>query len=300
MVGFGFSVGDFIATIKAAAKIIDLLSAGSNSGSDFRQIHHQLRVLELALIQVKDLEVDERLRLGKLALEQGVSQCQSAISGFLNEVESHQPYLLQDNAPRKTKGQWMKAKWAFCKKNELEKIKLDLLVHTEAIHLLLEAVKKRDTDIKHQSHSSQQQSIMSHVQEGFLSCMSKLTCMSNTLFGLSSQVQDCLNTVRHGIRVSICVFQAFLTLQRLILLTIPGQIDCQKPVFLNDAAGRFAPFHLEFIRSKKALLSVLCDNFATFGRATRRIRDGDFSLHDKYTKKDINLDRRWEECFTPG
>ena len=45
---------------------------------------------------------------------------------------------------------------------------------------------------------------------------------------------------------------------------IPPQIDHQKPVLFEDAHGRIAPFHVEFINSfevrpKKLINVILCD-----------------------------------------
>ena len=51
-------------------------------------------------------------------------------------------------------------------------------------------------------------------------------------------------------QTNIRIFQIVLNFQNL-LLTIPGQIERQQPVFLIDALGRSCPFHLEFVRSAK-------------------------------------------------
>ncbi len=34
-----------------------------------------------------------------------------------------------------------------------------------------------------------------------------------------------------------------------VITRIPGQVERQQPVYLMDALGKIAPFHLEFVRS---------------------------------------------------
>lgn len=40
----------------------------------------------------------------------------------------------------------------------------------------------------------------------------------------------------------LCNIENFIT-------RIPGQVELQQPVYLMDALGKMAPFHLEFVRS---------------------------------------------------
>ncbi|KAL8717622.1 MAG: hypothetical protein Q9181_008301 [Wetmoreana brouardii] len=299
-VGFGFSVGDFLAAIKLVETVIDALSASSQSGSEFRELLRQLYSLETALREVKHLEVDESLHAEVLALKQSAAQCQLTISNFLSKIQSYQPHLLSSNGTGTTlQGKWKKIKWAVCKKKDVALFKADLPAHTESIQLLLTTIQMKNVDLGRKSQQDFQTSMATRIQNVFSSCMRKITAMGEALSSISSLARECLANTRRIIRMNMRVFQVILNVQNL-LLSIPEQVERQQPVYLNDALGRYAPFHLEFIRSAEALISVLSINFNWVGSASKKIKDGQFSLHDTRSKRDIELNRPWDECFLPG
>ena len=69
-VGFGFSVGDFVAAIKIVATVSEALSSSSKSSVELRELFRQLHSLETAFREVKLLEVNESLHAEVLALKQ--------------------------------------------------------------------------------------------------------------------------------------------------------------------------------------------------------------------------------------
>ena len=298
-VGFGFSVGDFVASIKLAGTVIDSLSSSSKSSAELQEIFYQLHSLETALKDVKHLEMDESRHVEKLVLMQSAAQCQETINDFLRKTESYQPHLLQNKDAITAKDQWKKVKWALCKKKDLAQVKVDLLVHTESINLLLTTLQMRNMNLNQKDQQAHRESIIACVQNGFSRCMWKLKLISNDLTGILSQTRQCLEAARRTITINIRVFQMLLELRN-ILLAVPAQVERQRPVFLNDAAGRYSPFHLEFIKSWESLISVLSNNFKSIGTASQRIQDGNFTIHDAHTKKDIMLNAAWEDCFVPG
>lgn len=294
-VGFGFSVGDFLAAIKLVGTVIDALSASSQSSSELRELLRQLYSLETALREVKHLEVDESLYAEVLALKQSAAQCQLTISNFLSRIQSYQPYLL-NSAESTLLGKWKRIQWTLCKKKDVMLFKADLLAHTESTQLLLTTIQMKNVGLGQKLQTS----IATRIQDGFSGCMRKCTVIGDTVTRVSSLAQECLANTRQIISLNIRVFQAILDLQNLLLSSIPGQIERQQPVFLNDALGRSAPFHLEFIRSPEALISVLSINFMWLGSASMKIQNGEFSIQDARTRRDIDLYRPWEECFLPG
>ena len=295
-VGFGFSVGDFYVAIKLVATVIDALGASSKSSSELQELLRQLESLKTALQEVQELQVDDSLHAEVLALKQSAAQCQLTISEFLKKTESYRSSLGLPNKSSSLHCKWKKIQWALCKRKDVVQFKTDLMLHTESIHLLLSAVQTKNTNLKHQSQKELSRSLASHIQDGFANCMRKLSVIGRTVFCISSQAQQCLEVSRRLVTINVQVFQTVLNIQNL-LLNIPGQVDRQRPVYLNDAMGRYAPFHLEFIRSAEALISVLSVNFKD---AANKIRKGDFTFHDAHTKKDIDLEGPWDGCFMPG
>lgn len=296
-VGFGFSVGDFIAAIQLVRTVIDALSTSSHSSVELQELLRQLQSLDTALREVETLQVDESLFAEILALKQSAAQCQMTINEFLQNTESYQPHLLQSS--NVLKGSWKKVKWALCKSKDVNKFKADLVIHTESIQLLLATMQMKNVEFNRKSLERGQISIFSRIQTNFSTYMRKLATVTTMLEPISRNAQECLETSRRIISMNVRVFQVVLNIQKL-LSTIPGQIDRQQPVYLVDAVGRHAPFHLEFIKSSEALINVLSINFRGLGAASKKIQNGDFALQDSHTTKDINLKGAWDGCFTPG
>ncbi|KAL8727808.1 MAG: hypothetical protein Q9166_005800 [cf. Caloplaca sp. 2 TL-2023] len=299
-VGFGFSVGDFIGAIKLVGTVIDALSASSKSSSELQELLRQLYSLETALREIQQLEVDESLHAEVLALKQSAAQCQLTITQFLRTTESYKSQLVCSNGATSTvQCKWKRVKWALCKRKDIVQFKADLLAHTESIQLLLTTIQMKHLDLGQRSQKSDQRSVALFLQTGFSSCMRKLRAMSTTLTGISTLAQECVENGKRILSINLRVFQIILDVQN-ILRTIPGQIERQQPVYLNDALGRYSPFHLEFIRSREALFSVLSINFKWLRSAAKKIQNSEFAIHDSGTERDIDLNRPWDQCFTPG
>lgn len=92
-VGFGFSIGDFLAALKLVGTVIDALSEASASGAACRELLHQLVTLETALLQVKRLDLENEQRTENIALCQAAAQCQRTIDEFWNKIQKYQPHL---------------------------------------------------------------------------------------------------------------------------------------------------------------------------------------------------------------
>jgi hypothetical protein len=118
LVGFGFSVGDFIAAIELVGTVIDALRSSSSASLEFRELISQLLSLETALLQVKRLEFDQSQYAEVIALRQAAAQCQRTIDGFWKKAVKYQPRLVGGSSSSKIKDSWMKVKWAVCKKED--------------------------------------------------------------------------------------------------------------------------------------------------------------------------------------
>lgn len=294
-----FSVGDSIRAIEIVGTVIDASSASSKSSAELQALLRQLHSLETALRGVTDLQINEGLHAEVIALKQSAAQCQIAVTDFLRKIESYQPQLLSgQNASGSLKSTYKKIKWALCEKKDVVQLQIDLQAHTESIQLLLATIQMKSLALSQKEQQGAQRSLISHIQIGFSNCMGRLSVMKSSLNSIASQAQACLENSRRIININLRVFQVVLEMQNL-LRNIPGQVERQQPVFLNDALGFHTPFHLEFIKSAEALISVLSINFKSVG-ASRKIQNGDFTIQDTWTKRDIDLSRPFEECFRPG
>jgi len=149
-VGFGFSIGDFLAAIDLVSTVITALRSSSSASLEYRELIAQLISLENALLQVKRLEFEEGQYAEIIALRQAAAQCQWTIDAFLKKVLKYQPHLSNDGAVTvggsdrvrgvELKKAWMKIRWAICRKEDVKTFKADLVGHTESIQLLLATV----------------------------------------------------------------------------------------------------------------------------------------------------------------
>lgn len=138
-VGFGFSVGDFIAALDLIANVVDALRESGDASKRYRELVRQLDSLESVLLRVKRLELDESQHAEHVALQQAASQCQRTVDEFWKKIKKYQPTLGLARSSRLKEG-WMKVRWAVCKKEDVNAFKTDIAAHTESIQLLLTTI----------------------------------------------------------------------------------------------------------------------------------------------------------------
>lgn len=73
----------------------------------------------------------------------------------------------------------------------------------------------------------------------------------------------------------------------------------QEPFILEDAIGRLAPVHMQFISSWEAFDAVLELRFQNLP-GYRKIKRKEFVLQDHATTQEINRSYPWEASFLPG
>jgi hypothetical protein len=149
-VGFGFSVGDFVAALGLVRDVIDALQDSGTARIKYRQLLRQLYSLETALQQVNRLELDDVEALDGVdrsaelaALREAAAQCQRSIEDFFKRIHPYKPYLTDEGATRSLpnwKSALRKVRWAVCHKEDMSRVQVDLMGHTESINLLLATI----------------------------------------------------------------------------------------------------------------------------------------------------------------
>jgi hypothetical protein len=298
-VGFGFSVGDFLAALKLVGTVVDALRETSHSSAAFQALVVELYALQTALLHVKQLDLDESQRFQKVALYQAAAQCQRTIDGFYNKVQKYQPHLTQGGINSKLKSGWAKIKWAVCKKGDVETFRAEIRGHTSSINVLLSAVQVNATSMNACKQEAQYKSLAGRIQEFSSQAMSGLSVIANGVALSVQQGKSLLEASATILQTNLRVFQMIHDIQ-LLITRIPGQVQRQEPVYMIDAFNKESPFHLEFIRSAEALLAVLKANFQQSGCDPGMIDRGAFVIAESGTKKLIDLSKNWETCFYPG
>ena len=140
MVGFGISVGDFIAGINTLIDIIHSLRDTKGAQADYKELGSELQSLNSALDGVKALSPDPTQTTELSALNTAVERCQACVERF---VRRNSKFKSLENTPGK---KWSLAtlrkcgrevQWAIWKKNDVENFRGRVQYHTGAIGMLL-------------------------------------------------------------------------------------------------------------------------------------------------------------------
>lgn len=150
---FGFSVGDFVTALQLVGTVISAIRESGGSGAEYRELVNELYSLETALLQVKQLELEEDQRSEYFALRQAAAQCQKTIGAFCTKIEKYQKHLRTGGSQSKLTDILMMVKWRMCRKDDLTKFKSDIFAHTQSIQILLSAIQTVSFDTHHTSSS---------------------------------------------------------------------------------------------------------------------------------------------------
>lgn len=137
---FGFSVGDFVAGVKLVKDLINSLDEAAGARPVYQRLIADLRSLEGALNGVKDLQVHISQAHQKVALEQAASQCQRCIETFLVENTKFQATLGVQSTASRWRANLHKFQWAICKRDVVEKFRMEITGHALTINMLLSTI----------------------------------------------------------------------------------------------------------------------------------------------------------------
>jgi hypothetical protein len=98
--------------------------------------------------------------------------------------------------------------------------------------------------------------------------------------------------------MNFAIFRAVLEIRA----SLPSHLErslIHEPFLLEDAIGRIAPVHMQFITSWEAFDSVLDVRFRNIP-GHPKILSKEYILQDHATRRDISRDGPWEGTFLPG
>ena len=212
-VGFGFSVSDFVVALKLVSTVIDALQKSGEARNGQRELLHQLYSLETALLQVKRLKLDESQHAELLALKQAAAQCQRTITDFWTKIEPYQKNLGPSaSKSERVNDKLARIKWAFCKKEDIAKFKVDVASHAASIHLLLSTFQMGSIGIHNRKQNQQQRSLASEIQNSYLQYMQKLSTVSQGITNCLQLSKQLLEMMEKVVRTNILGFQVLFRL----------------------------------------------------------------------------------------
>jgi hypothetical protein len=101
------------------------------------------------------------------------------------------------------------------------------------------------------------------------------------------------------VETNMKVYQIVLDMQSAIQNQLPAQMNRQQPVYFEDAHGRIAPFHVEFINSLEAFQAVMEVRFRHVP-GLKKFQRREYLLQEPGSKRKLNLQAPWESVFLPG
>ena len=104
--------------------------------------------------------------------------------------------------------------------------------------------------------------------------------------------------MRRIISMNIATYHAVISIQS----SLPGRLErslIEEPFILEDAIGRVAPVHLQFVTSWEAFNAVLELRFKDM-QGFEKIKERQYSLQEKATRREIDQNRPWQRAFLPG
>lgn len=127
-----------------------------------------------------------------------------------------------------------------------------------------------------------------------------LETISRVITGLVSRQQESglLAIVDKVLQWNITIFNAITQMQQ-VLCSIPTQIQRDQPVSFEDAHGRVARFHVEFVNSYAAFQAILEARFVNMP-GLRKVRRLEYVMRDTQSKRILDLSTPWETTMRPG
>ncbi|KAH8704057.1 hypothetical protein BGW36DRAFT_287612 [Talaromyces proteolyticus] len=336
---FGFSAGDFITGIQLAKDVVYALSDTRGARPCFQSLASELNTLRCALREINCIgnDVDESVsastRAARSELGNAVEQCQQVIETFLTRNKKFHKSLGNERCTSRLRANWHKIEWAVGRKSEVDGLRAQILGHTTTINTLLISMQssnvvlqtallsdcRRNTEeqlctLYETQDQVKQANDMIRTQAGTLSKI--LNILNDSPTDPDQQPTESVVPSQGMIRsVMLQTLQANLRICRLMAEMqkavqqqqqqenldekLPPQIRTQQPVHFEDAHGRIAPFHIEFVNSLDAFLAVMEVRFRHLPGLSK-VQRLEYVIREPETKRTLDLRAPWASVFLPG
>lgn len=114
----------------------------------------------------------------------------------------------------------------------------------------------------------------------------------------ATEANDLRSLVTKVMESNAQIFTTVLQMQQ-VLSNLPAQVDRQQPIIFEDAHGRLAPFHVEFVNSFAVFQAVLEARFQNVP-GLKKVKSLEYAVQDVASKSKVDLTRPWESIFRPG
>lgn len=150
MVGFGFSVGDFIAGVNLLIDAVHSLSDTYGARADYKELERELQSLNSGLDGIKALSLNPTQATEIFAVNAAVDKCFACVEAF---VQRNSKFKSLETVPGK---KWSPAmlrrcgravQWAITKKDDVAKFRDQVHYHSDAIGMLLATLQVKQSGV---------------------------------------------------------------------------------------------------------------------------------------------------------
>lgn len=270
-IGFGFSAGDFISGLLLVKDVIRALDNVAGSSAEYLALKAELQSLERALNLLCDSSLTIFDGPYRQRVEETVQACCGIIHAFLTRTTKFDEALPNStNVSQKDTAAipgWKitlrKVQWAFFKKEDVTLVRAQLSTQTSTLNTLLNLSQIR----AHEDHSDALKNL--HIQinlqqdqlhrvetkvqqhsESADSTRNELRSINQALCSVKREVTHTKMAAMLIWRLGKVVFEFIKCLQLNLRNPVPAQVILNQVAVLEDALGRIAPLHIEWLNSR--------------------------------------------------
>lgn len=293
-VGFGFSVGDLVTSLKLIKDSIEAVKDTKGAATDYAQLLAEISCLRDGFEAIEDLDlVHKGSHKQQTAINGAIGACQKCIDDFFTSISKYQTHL-HSNASGFTSN-YRKIKWALCRKDDVATFRAQLERHTSSINMLLITFQTKERMTSKGGEGSTAMVVKGRDAE-------RDDDTARLLGSLSIEQRQCFEFLMLQNKELIRNVQELNRVLRM-QMSIPPQVLLQQPVMLLDAFGKIAPFHLDFIDSLEAFTAVLKIRFRQAGVkqiGLSKLEKREFTIRETCNKRFMDLSKPWSSVFQPG
>ncbi|KAH3987371.1 hypothetical protein HBH70_009260 [Parastagonospora nodorum] len=293
------AVGDIISVCLLVKDLVEALDKARGSKAEYQSAIRELWILDRALLEIDLLSrvhgggATPALQGLCATAKQAVIRCKGLVSDFLHRVRRYQKVLGEGEKPNVLHETAMKLQRACTTLLDLSR---------KEINKRLEQANER-----HNLANSSHQALLCDIQ-GRIEDANRGIDTNNSILGkvtdalrldwlrqLGSELKGLLH---RSIAINLATYQAVISNQ----VSLPSRLErglIEEPVILEDALGRIAPVHLQFVTSWDAFDAILEIRFRGF-QGHKKIAQRQYGLQDRVTGREVEQSRAWQYAFLPG
>lgn len=307
-IGFGFSVGDFIAALELIGKVSDALRDSGHATANFKALVEDVEQLKFVLLRVQQVKLDPRLRDQELAIEVAANTGLIAVEGFWNKIAKYEKHLYAANKRLTVRDILARIEWAF-KKEDVEEFRTRIQGFTSIFTTLLTAVDIQMSRLNGEDRRQEHAKTMSALSDHTSWIMASLRTLASGVDVCIRQGTILMNAGNQALAMTVTMFTMVQQMHQ-VIMSLGLQTSWGRPIEFWDAFGRRRTVHLDLVRSREHLMNILMVDLEQAGcneYDKALVRGGSFvftdlkpeSASESYWQL-IDLDRPWDQCFHPG